>query len=550
MLSRFVPFAAACALAAAVLPIASDAATVDVKPLESVAGGIGLRNGDVYVVQPQAKLVTAYLPDTGAEIRREALFGDAGAATSVTEAPGRAGVWIGIGSGADRGFGAMNDSPGIAQGPSTAALFGCGPVGMAPDQTNGHMIYSAPLGDAGCGTHGAGILDKTGASLYADPSFPDAYDLQWAPGKLFVPAFDDDTLRRYAVSADTLTLAATAPLPAGSEPDGVTLGPDGQVFATLHGTGQVVRLAPDAADGTAPTVVADGLDHPVGIAAEPFTYDTGAGPVYVADSGSGRLLRIDEDGTKGWIDLPAGFEPGQLVVKGGDIWVTDLAHPRIAHVRETGPVLGDHPDADPATGTVSISVDPADSRTNLGFVVNDGVEYFASWDIDGTGPRTVSLRLENLTPGATYTIDAYAGNRRGMTRSAHGTTFTYAPPAPPVISTPHVQLPGISPKKAKKPRLADLVSYASTTRCAPTRSLRLTLKKRTAGQATVARLKVTVGKAKAKTYTAKQLKKALTLGKGLPASGTAKVKVVATLSDRTTVSQTLTYHRCAAKKKR
>lgn len=547
MLLRFAPLAAALALAATVLPVAADASTVDVKPLASVASGVGLRNGDVYVVQPQAKLVTAFLPDTGAQLRQETLFGDAGVATSVTEAPGRGGVWIGIGSGADRGFGVMSDSPGITRGPSTAAAFGCGPVGMAPDLLNGHMIYSAPLGASACGTHGAGIVDKTGVSLYADPSFPDAYALQWAPGKLFVPAFSDDTLRRYTVGTNTLTLAATAPLPTGSAPDGITLGPGGQVFATLYGTGKVVQLAPDAADGVAPTVVAEGLDHPIGIAADQGAYASGVGPVYVADSGSGRLLRIDEDGTKGWIDLPTGFEPGQVVVKGNDIWVTDLARPRIAHVQETGPILGDHPDVDPATGTVSISVDPDGNKTSLGFVLNGVNERFASWDLDGTGARTVSLKVDGLTPGATYTVDAYANNKRGMTRSAHSATFTYAPPA---SAPPGFQLPKLTPPSAKpkRPKLSDLVSYAATQRCVPTRTLRLKLKARKAGQATVTRLKVTVGKAKAKSYTAKQLKKALTL-KGLPVRGTVKVKVVATLSDKTTVSQTLAYKRCAPKAK-
>ena len=225
-------------------------------------------------------------------------------------------------------------------------------------------------------------------------------------GKLFVPAFADDTLRRYTRRRRRAELAATAPLPTGSEPDGITLGPEGQVFATLHGTGKVVALAPDAADGVAPRVVADGLDHPVGIAADQNAY---AGGVGRPSSGRQRpaAWRIDEDGTQGWIDLPADFAPGQVVVKGNDIWVTDLAGRRLAHVQETGPILADHPDVDPATGTASISVDPNGSRTVLGFVVDGLSETFASWEIDGSGPRTLSVKLDHLTPGATDTVDAY-----------------------------------------------------------------------------------------------------------------------------------------------
>jgi hypothetical protein len=161
------------------------------------------------------------------------------------------------------------------------------------------------------------------------------------------------------------------------------------------------------------------------------------------------------------------------------------------------------------------------------------------------GPsRTATASLATIPPGDYY-VFARAVNEDGTTETIVHRPYTVAGPpsnsAPPVVVKPAV----VKPKAAK---LADLVSYAATKRCVATRTLKLTLRKLKAGQSKVVSLRVTVGKHKAKTYTAKQLKKAVKLS-GLPKKGTVKVKVVATRADHAKVTQTLSYKICAPKKK-
>jgi hypothetical protein len=283
------------------------------------------------------------------------------------------------------------------------------------------------------------------------------------------------------------------------------------------------------------------------------------GQLFVS-TGDGRLFAHPLGGDDwAWsfiASLAAGFVPGPMARAGEDLWVADEDNARIARLGDGAPfltVLGGGIDGITVRvgphGNISfvqaVATSPSGRRIPSYQVTNS----FGGGPAPSSGTFTETLPWSEKIPAGDWAVTVTASNFRGSAQ-APGPSFhsDYVPPVQP--APPAVVPPAANPSaaKPKPPKLSDLVSYATTKRCVPTRTLRLKLKARKAGQAEVARLKVTVGTAKAKTYTAKQLKKAPAV-KGLPARGTAKVKVVATLSDGTSVSQTLAYKRCAAKAK-
>jgi sugar lactone lactonase YvrE len=452
---RLVPLVCALALGA-LAPAAARAESVETVPgLASYANGVTTgADGNVYVVEPGVQKVAVFTPD-GPLVRQVDLAGTMDSAASA--APGPDGhVWVSIsGAGADRGFALIAPSGAVTRR-STAMVYDCGPVGLAAG-TPGRMIFTAPTGACG-GTHGLSGINADPANPDPDPvEVVNAFDLAFYQGKSYVPDFDDDQLTRWGMQSPSGyfgTKEAVIDLPAGGGPDGVEIGPGGNVFVTLFNSGQVARVPAAAPGGTIPTIVASGLVNPFGMA-------TGSdGALYVA-SQDARVLRIAPDGTQRFIALPAGFHAWQVAARGNDIWVTDNTAPTLVRIRNAG-------------------------------------------------------RAEPAPPAA---------------------------PTPPATPAP-VPTPIAAPAP-KKPKVADVVSLAATTKCLSRRQLTLTVRKRTTG-AKVSSIKVTIGKGKAKTYTAKKLKVPVKLT-GLP-KGAFKVRLTIRLTDNTTLTQTRTYKTCAPKK--
>jgi sugar lactone lactonase YvrE len=454
---RLVPLVCALALGA-LAPAAARAESVEsVAGLASNANGVTAgADGNLYVVEPGVQKVAVFTPD-GRLIRQVDLGGAMNSAASA--APGPDGnVWVSIsGAGADRGFAVIAPSGAVTRR-STATVYACGPVGLAAG-TPGRMIFTAPTGICG-GTHGL-------SGLNADPANPDpdpvvtlnAFDLAFYQGKSYVPDFDADELTRWGMQGGSGYFGmkeAVIGLPAGGGPDGIEVGPGGNVFVTLFNTGQVARVPATAPSGTVPRIVASGLVDPFGLAAG------SDGAVYVA-SQDARVVRIGPDDSQRSIALPAGMHPWQVAALGNDIWVTDNTAPTLVRIRNAG-------------------------------------------------------RAEPAPPAAPAPA-----------------------PTPPATPAP-VPTPIAAPKK---PKVADVVSLAATTKCLSRRRLTLTVRKRKTG-AKVSSIKVAVGKGKAKTYTAKKLKVPVTLT-GLP-KGTFKVRLTIRLTDGTTLTQTRTYKTCAPKK--
>jgi len=523
---RLVLLACACALALA-LPALAGAAVTQVVGLTSAANGIAVgADGDVYVVEPFAQQVTVLTPG-GAVVRRVALPA-AGAASAALGPDGQ--VWVAMSAaGASRGF--VRIAPdGTTAAVSTATLFPCGPVGLAP--FDGRMLFAAPDNGSGCGAHGLGSVDPLGASPQAGPANVTAFALATASGKLFAPLFEADAIVRYGLAGGVITAESTITAPAGSEPDGIAAGPDGQLYVTLYGTGQVARF-PVGASGVAATVVASGLQAPSGIAA-------GAdGAMYAASHDDGRLVRIAPDATTRSIALPAGFRPRQVVAAGRDLWVTDDTTAQVARVVDDVPTARLVPEA----AGVTAEVDPRGNDTTVQLtiapaaggpaIVRDATPATVA---AGIGEQPRGFFLNDLAAGA-YVVTATATNARGAATSAP-VAFTVAP----------VKGPPANPPAKKKPTFAQVVSVASTKKCLSRRRLTLTLRKRPAGSSRVTKVAVTIGKAKkAKSYTGSRLKVPVRLT-GLP-RGTFKVKVLVTLADGTKLTLTRTYKTCAVKKK-
>jgi virginiamycin B lyase len=450
---RLVLLVCALALAALAPALARAETVVPVAGLASYANGVTAgADGNVYVVEPGVQKVAVFTPG-GQLVRQVDLPGTLSSATSAARGPdGR--VWVSISdTGPARGFARIDAAGGVT---SVATPYACGPVGLTAS-TPGRMIFTAPDPTGVClASHGFGGINADDAHPDPDPVDPlNAFDLVYSQGKSFVPDFDNDTLSRWGMQGGTGyfgTKEATFSLPAGGAPDGVEIGPGGDVFVTLYATGQVARVPAGAPSGTLPTIAASGLDTPFGMAAG------SDGALYVA-SQDARVVRIGPDGGTRSIALPAGFHAWQVAALGNDIWVTDRTAPGLVRIRDAGR-------AEPAP------VAPV--------------------------------------PPAT--------------------------PAPPVTPAP------VAPKK---PKAADVVSLASPKKCLSRRRLTLTLRKRASG-AKVSSIKVVVGKAKAKTYTAKKLKVPVTLT-GLP-KGSFKVRLTIRLTDGTTLTDTRTYKTCAPKK--
>ncbi|SER51476.1 Sugar lactone lactonase YvrE [Streptomyces sp. yr375] len=108
-----------------------------------------------------------------------------------------------------------------------------------------------------------------------------------------------------------------------SEPGGVAVAPDGSLVVAESGAGRVVRI--DEADAL--TVLAEGLAHPVDVA-----FDERAA-CYVSDDLLGAVLRI-EDGAAVTVADGLGAPQG-LAVRGDELFTVEVAHRRLRAISLT-----------------------------------------------------------------------------------------------------------------------------------------------------------------------------------------------------------------------
>jgi sugar lactone lactonase YvrE len=311
-----------CAVVLLVSPTAAQAffgSSQDVIPLAAPSDGIAVGgDGNVYVVEPAASEVTVFTP-AGAVVRHVALPVASNAASNATLGPDGQ-VWVAIGgSDANRGF-VRIAADGTVTVRSTATAFGCGPTGLATFDGN-RLAFVAPDAGTGCGTHGLGAINNAGADLIGGPATGMAHQMAVVADQAWIPQPGEDMVDRYTIGAFGFSFTGSLAFPAGSGPDAIAAGPDGTLYVSLFDKGELDRISPAGAID-----VADGLDHPFGIAAVD-------GGVYVASSGDGRLeFRNGQVGGNATVALPAGAHPWQVVRLGSDLWVTDHVTAQVIHV--------------------------------------------------------------------------------------------------------------------------------------------------------------------------------------------------------------------------
>lgn len=259
--------------------------------------------------------------------------------TSITTGPnGR--VWVAV-TGADKlvWFDATASAPSAHEVPLGA---GCGPVGIAAGG-DGRMYFSQPSSGVLCGADQIGFVKEDGTELelttismfgVSEP-VGRAYDLAVYGGKLFIPDYVGDRVRRAALG--TLAPEASVEMPVGSGPQGIAADASGQIWVTLSAIGKLARFPASQTSGPAAVLTPSGgsLSNPFGIAA--------AGAMYVASAGNSELMGVDPASTYSFTSFPFDAEPWQVAAApNGELWVSDRANARLFRVSD-----------DPATGSGS-----------------------------------------------------------------------------------------------------------------------------------------------------------------------------------------------------
>jgi streptogramin lyase len=230
-------------------------------------------------------------------------------------------VWVSV-TGDDKlvWFDATSASP-SPHDVSTGA--GCGPVAIVSGG-DGQMYFSTPSVSL-CGASQVGHVNADGSGSAAKVgSLGQAFDLEVLDGKLFVPDFEGDVVRRVALG--TLSQEAEIGAPAGSAPDGIAADGAGNLWVTLFSTGQVAHFPVSQNLGNAIALTPTG-----GTLSNPFGIVGGAdGSMYVASSGNAKVLAVTATPTYTFTSLPFDAEPWQVTNgPNGEIWVTDRANARL-----------------------------------------------------------------------------------------------------------------------------------------------------------------------------------------------------------------------------
>lgn len=317
----------------AVAPTGASALTAhEVVGLDSPANGIVVGpDGNIWAAEEAAGTVVRMTP-AGLVLARYPVGAEP---TSMATGPGGR-VWVSL-TGADKlvWFDATSASPTVHDVPLGA---GCGPVGIAAGG-DGRIYFSQPSSGVLCGSDQIGYVNEDGSGLTTISMFGvsepvgRAYDLAVYGGKLFIPDYTGDRVRRAALG--TLAPEASVEMPAGSGPQGIAADPSGQIWVTLSAIGKLARFPASQESGPAPVLTPSGgsLSNPFGIAAS-------AGSMYVASAGNAKLMGVDPTPTYTFTSFPFDAEPWQVAAApNGELWVSDRADARLFRISDDPPTI-------------------------------------------------------------------------------------------------------------------------------------------------------------------------------------------------------------------
>lgn len=393
--------------------------------LESAANGIVLGpDGNLWVTEQSSGSVVRLAPD-GTVVSRHAVGADP---TTIAVGPGNR-VWVAV-TGAKQLV--YFDATAPAPAPVVVATGStCGPVGLAAGG-DGRMYFTLPSDGAcngGASELGTVAGDGTGPVTRAAAGGGRAYDLEASGGKLYVPDFDGDVIRRVSQGTGFSVETSVGIPTSGGAPNGIAADAAGNLWVTEFSSGKVARFAPSQSGGAAVEFTPAGgtLTNPFGIVA------SADGHIYVAGRGSANVVRLDGDGTGfAYYGIP-GSGPFTIVDgPDGDLYLTDQDKPRILRFVNAAPRV--QTGAAAASGAVEATVDPRGNDTQVVFDYGTTTAYGSTTAPtavpSGAAPVPVSATLTGLAPGTTYHVRARATNAEGETSGADA-TFTTPPAAAP-----------------------------------------------------------------------------------------------------------------------
>ena len=299
----------------------------------------------------------------------------------------------------------------------------CGPTAITSGG-NGRMYFAAPCtGDPG--NSRIGSVRDDGTDLDAQTGRGTAFDLEVSGGKLFVPDFAGDIVRRLRLS--DLGIESTVTTGVGN-PDGIAVDGSGRIWVTLYTAGTLAHFPATQDGGGVTKLPASGLQQPFGIV-------LGAdGRLYVAAQGSSEIARVDPSTSTVVRYGVQGAEPFQIINgPDGDLYFTDTNASRILYFVNSAPRASTV--AARALATTAGSVDAkVDSRGNATQVVFDygtttayGSTTAPQTVAAGIGASDVRADLPALEPGTTYHVRVRATNAEG---GATGQDVSFTTPAP------------------------------------------------------------------------------------------------------------------------
>jgi sugar lactone lactonase YvrE len=317
---------------------------------------------------------------------------------------------------------------------ATGSGSNCGAVGIAAG--NGRIYFTLPT-DGVCSGNvsqvgfvsddGSGVATKGGA-------VGRAFDIAVSGGKLFVPDFDGNVVRR--LSPDLVT-ESTVSVGSGS-PQGVAADSAGNIWTSLFTDGKLARFPGAQMNGSATVVTPSGgtLTNPRGLTAGPD------GAMYVAGGGSANLVRVGAGDQFSFFAMPGGGAPfGVDPGPDADLWMTDGAARRLlrfvdgaprAATGETGAITVDG-------ATVAGQVDPRGNDTQVVFDYGTTDAYGQTAAAGSVGaaarPTGVQAQLTGLAPNTTYHYRARATNALGEVAGADRTFTTLPDTTPPEFAS-------------------------------------------------------------------------------------------------------------------
>jgi streptogramin lyase len=318
---------------------------------------------------------------------------------------------------------------------ATGSGSNCGAFGIAAGG-NGRMYFTLPT-DGVCSGNvsqvgyvnddGSGTVTKGGA-------VGRAFDLVVSGGKLFVPDFDGNVVRRLSADLATESTVSTGP----GSPQGVAQDGAGNIWTSLFTGGKIARFPASQAGGSATVLTPTGgtLANPAGLTAGPD------GAMYVAGGGSGNLVRVAAGDRFSFFAMPGGGAPFTVSVGSDqDLWMTDGASPRLLRFVDGAPraVTGGASAIAVDGATVAGQVDPRGNDTQVVFDYGTTDAYgqtAAAGSVAAAAPSTaVQGQLTGLMPNTTYHYRARATNALGEAVGADQTFTTLPDTAAPVFAS-------------------------------------------------------------------------------------------------------------------